>query len=152
MSKNCQKLDIFSKKLTMAILLKKMTIFVNFFEKNVKFLAIFGQSNGNFPEGQVITCLCARTYNRHNAHNASVKCVRAWTVSELKMCPDLRALKRISVKYVRIFERYNTSVKYVRIWTVSVIEICPDLRATQRVSCRICPDSRAWRSRDNGGK
>ena len=43
--KHCQKVDIFSKKLTkivifstklpMAILLKKMTIFVNFFEKNV---------------------------------------------------------------------------------------------------------------------
>ena len=29
-----------------------MTIFGNFFEKNVKFLAIFWQSNGNFPEGQ----------------------------------------------------------------------------------------------------
>ena len=39
----------------MAILLKKMKIFVNFFEKNVKFLAIFWQSNGNFPEGQVGT-------------------------------------------------------------------------------------------------
>ena len=31
------------KKLPMAILLKKMTIFVNFFEKNVKFWAIFWQ-------------------------------------------------------------------------------------------------------------
>jgi len=29
------------KKLPMAILLKKITILVNFFEKNVKFLAIF---------------------------------------------------------------------------------------------------------------
>ena len=37
----------------MAILLKKMTIFVNFFAKNVKFLEMFLQSNGNFPEGQV---------------------------------------------------------------------------------------------------
>ena len=36
----------------MAILLKKMTIFVNFVEKNVKSLAIFWKSNGNFPEGQ----------------------------------------------------------------------------------------------------
>ena len=34
---------------------EKMTIFVNFFEKNVKFLAIFWQSNGNFPEGQLNT-------------------------------------------------------------------------------------------------
>ena len=34
-----------------------MKIFVNFFEKNVKFLAIFGQSNGKFPEGQVSTIL-----------------------------------------------------------------------------------------------
>ena len=36
----------------MAILLKKMTIFVNVFEKNVKFWAIFWHSIGNFPEGQ----------------------------------------------------------------------------------------------------
>ena len=36
---------------------EKMTIFVNFFEKNVKFLAIFWQSNGNFPEGQNLTSL-----------------------------------------------------------------------------------------------
>ena len=34
---------------------EKMTIFVNFFEKNVKFLAIFWQSNGNFQESQVDT-------------------------------------------------------------------------------------------------
>ena len=39
--------------MSLAILLKKMIIFVNFFEKNVKFLAIFWQSNGNFWEGQV---------------------------------------------------------------------------------------------------
>ena len=45
LSKNCQKLDIF---------LKKMKIFVNSFEKNVKILAIFWHSNGNFPEGQVV--------------------------------------------------------------------------------------------------
>ena len=57
MSKNCQKLSLkkcqnylfFSKKL------KKMKIFGNFFEKNVQFLAIFWQSNGNFPEGQMTT-------------------------------------------------------------------------------------------------
>ena len=35
------------------IFLKKMKIFANFFEKYVKFLAIFWQSNGNFPEGHV---------------------------------------------------------------------------------------------------
>ena len=35
--------------------LKKMKIFGNFFWKNVKFLAIFWQSNGNFPEGQYYT-------------------------------------------------------------------------------------------------
>ena len=34
---------------------KKKKIFVNFFEKNVKFLAIFLHSNGNFPEGQIMT-------------------------------------------------------------------------------------------------
>jgi len=32
-----------------------MKIFGNFFGKNVKFLAIFEQSNGNFPEGQIST-------------------------------------------------------------------------------------------------
>ena len=36
----------------MAIFWEKLTIVCNFSEKNVKFLAIFGQSNGNFPEGQ----------------------------------------------------------------------------------------------------
>ena len=66
LSTNFQKLDIFSKKiaknflffqkkLPMAIFLKKMKIFGNFFWKNVKFLAIFWQSNGNFPEGQTCT-------------------------------------------------------------------------------------------------
>ena len=45
------KIYIFWKKLQLAILLKKMTIFVNL-KKNVKFLAIFWHSNGNFPEGQ----------------------------------------------------------------------------------------------------
>jgi len=39
--------------LPMAIFLKKMKILGNFFEKNVKFLEIFWQSNGNFPEGQI---------------------------------------------------------------------------------------------------
>ena len=34
---------------------EKMKIFGNFFEKNVKFLAIFWHSNGNFPEGQTWT-------------------------------------------------------------------------------------------------
>ena len=38
-----------------AFFLKKMKIFGNFFWKNVKFLAIFWQSNGNFPEGQYYT-------------------------------------------------------------------------------------------------
>ena len=51
--KKLPKFSFFSKKLPMAIFLKKMKIFGNFFRKNVKFLAIFWQSNGNFPEGQV---------------------------------------------------------------------------------------------------
>ena len=51
--KNCQKFSFFSKKLPMAIFWKKMKIFCIFFGKNVKFLANFWQSNGNFPEGQV---------------------------------------------------------------------------------------------------
>ena len=33
--------------------LEKKDNFWQFFEKNVKFLAIFGQSNGNLPEGQL---------------------------------------------------------------------------------------------------
>ena len=44
--KNCQKLDIFSKKIP--------KIFI-FLKKNVKFLAIFWHSNGNFPEGELLT-------------------------------------------------------------------------------------------------
>ena len=39
LKKNCQKLSFFG----------------NFFEKYVKFLAIFWHSNGNFPEGQFWT-------------------------------------------------------------------------------------------------
>ena len=65
LSKNCQRLDIFSNKLT-KILLTKMTNFVNFFEKNVKFLAVFWQSNGNFPECQ----LCVIVEKSDNCHNA----------------------------------------------------------------------------------
>ena len=49
---NCQKFPFFSKKLPMAILLKNDN-FCQFFWKNVKFLAIFWQSNGNFPEGHL---------------------------------------------------------------------------------------------------
>ena len=52
--KNCQKFSFFSKKLPLAIFLKKKMAFF-FFWKNVKFLAIFWQSNVNFPEGQVET-------------------------------------------------------------------------------------------------
>ena len=39
----------------MAILLKKQDNFCQFCWKNIKFLAIFWQSNGNFPEGQSTT-------------------------------------------------------------------------------------------------
>ena len=54
MSVNCQKLDIFFKKIAN----EKNENFWHFFFK-VKFLAIFWQSNGNFPEGQVkIQCEC----------------------------------------------------------------------------------------------
>ena len=52
MSKNCQKRHFKKKLPKIFIFFKKITIFFNFFEKNVKFLAIFWQSNGNFPEGQ----------------------------------------------------------------------------------------------------
>ena len=67
LSKNCPKLDIFSKelpkivifsqKLAVAIFVKKITIFGHSFEKNDKLLAIFWHSNVNFPEGQVQTDL-----------------------------------------------------------------------------------------------
>ena len=54
--KNWQKLSFFfQQNCQWQFCWKKKTIFVNFFEKNVKFLAIFWQSNGNFPEGQVKT-------------------------------------------------------------------------------------------------
>jgi len=58
--KNCQRLDILKKKLPKIFIFSKklpmaMKIFGNFFEKNVKFLAIFWQSNGNFPKGQIHT-------------------------------------------------------------------------------------------------
>ena len=53
--KNCQKFKKKLKKLPMAIFLNFVLIFGNVFEKNVKFLAIFWQSNGNFPVGQLGT-------------------------------------------------------------------------------------------------
>ena len=39
------------------LFLKKCLVFGNFFEKDIKFLAIFWHSNGNFPEGQVVSKL-----------------------------------------------------------------------------------------------
>ena len=58
MSKNCQKLDIFFKKIAKNFHFFKKIAIGNFFEKNkiffcknVEFLAIFWQSNSNFPEG-----------------------------------------------------------------------------------------------------
>ena len=52
-SKTLTKIVIFFNKIANGNFVEKMTIFVNFFEKNVKFLAIFWQSNDNFPEGQI---------------------------------------------------------------------------------------------------
>ena len=63
LSKNWQKLDIFSQKIDKnfhffqknchwQFFWKKWQFLAIFFEKNVKFLPIFWQSNGNFPEGQ----------------------------------------------------------------------------------------------------
>ena len=49
------KIYFFFKTMQLAIVLKKMKIFGNFFEKIVKYLAIFWQSNSNFPEGQMIS-------------------------------------------------------------------------------------------------
>ena len=49
LSKNCQKLDIFFKKIA------KNFAMGNFFLKKCNFLAIFSHSNGNFPEGQIRT-------------------------------------------------------------------------------------------------
>ena len=68
--KNCQKFSFFSKILPFDCqkiaknltffstnFLKKKSIFVNFFEKNVKFLAIFASQMVMCPEGQIITWL-----------------------------------------------------------------------------------------------
>ena len=65
MSKNCQKLDIFFKKIDkIVIFFNKIAIgnfvekndnfnnFVNFFEKNVKFLQFFDIQMAIFPEDQ----------------------------------------------------------------------------------------------------
>ena len=53
MSKNCQKLDIFFKKIAKKYFEKKNQKFLAIFFVNVKVLAFFRQSNGNFSEGQV---------------------------------------------------------------------------------------------------
>ena len=66
LSKNCQKLDIFWKKIAKnfhffkkncqwQFFWKISKFLAIFFWKNVKFLAIFWHSNGNFPEGQFLT-------------------------------------------------------------------------------------------------
>ena len=66
MSKNCQKLDIFQQnwqklsffqQIANGNFLEKNYNFWQLFWKNVKILAIFWQSNGNFPEVQVRTNL-----------------------------------------------------------------------------------------------
>ena len=51
--KNCQKLDIFFKKIDNKSFFKN---FCHCFKNNVKVLSIFWHSNGNFPEGQSPTC------------------------------------------------------------------------------------------------
>jgi len=78
----CQKLDIFFKKKTkidiffpkkidIGNFVEKMTIFVNFFLK-CQVLAIFWQSNGNFPEGQPSTYVLSKQ---------SSQCAQIWAQS-----------------------------------------------------------------------
>ena len=51
------KIVIFFNKITIGNFVEKKTIFVSFFEKNVKFFLIFWHSNGNFREGHNKTSL-----------------------------------------------------------------------------------------------
>ena len=62
-SKGCHRQFCWKKWQFLSIFLKKMSIFVNFFEKNVRFLAIFWHWNDNFAEGQLwtnqfLSCCC----------------------------------------------------------------------------------------------
>ena len=49
------KIVIFFNKIAIGNFVEKMTISVNFYEKNVKFWGILKTSIGNFPEGQIGT-------------------------------------------------------------------------------------------------
>ena len=59
-----KKIVIFFNKIANGNFVEKMTIFVFFF-LNVKFLAIFWHSNGNFPEGQIHTTMTLTLYKCH---------------------------------------------------------------------------------------
>ena len=60
MSKIAQNLTFFFKKIDKNCPFFNKIAIVNFFEKSVMFWAIFGQSNGNFPEGQFRTSAISR--------------------------------------------------------------------------------------------
>ena len=61
--KNCPKFSFFFKKIAIGNFFEKMKIFGYFLKKNVKFLAIFWQSNGNFPKGQLTSVLLTMRYS-----------------------------------------------------------------------------------------
>ena len=80
------------KKMPMAIFLKKMKIFGNFFWKSVKFLPIFWQSNGNFPEGQVTRC-------HHNPMMAVSSMSRRSHTQFSRVAVSMRRGRKRSVKW-----------------------------------------------------
>ena len=103
---DCQKLPktwhFFKNKLTKIVgnFVEKNDNFCQFFGKNIKFLSIFWQSNGNFPEGQISTnsqSLSTRE-ERYEKSTSAVKsaqpgsnkgswswcCLKPW--GEIKLC------------------------------------------------------------------
>ena len=76
----------------LAIFLKKMKIFGNFFWKSVKFLPIFWQSNGNFPEGQVTRC-------HHNPMMAVSSMSRRSHTQFSRVAVSMRRGRKRSVKW-----------------------------------------------------
>ena len=66
--KNCQ----FFNKIAIGNFVEKNDNFCQFFWKNFKFLAIFWHSNGNFPEGQLLTKAELPTVNFSTRDNITV--------------------------------------------------------------------------------
>ena len=115
--KNCQKLSFFSTKLPMAILLKKMTIFGNFFEKISSFWQFFLQSNDNFPEGQLsIWCL---SYTFSSTPLVRVIILLTWSVINAIKLYNRQIGYRYhwfnSTSYPIVFEWYLANVHFAQL-------------------------------------